>query len=88
LRPVPVRNRAGKEQICSAKPQLPCEIREGQFISSYWPQAELDFSNIDYWAAWDSHDRVYKLIEASRFEHWKSVTQQKKAFRNNKAESR
>jgi hypothetical protein len=69
-----------------SQPQLPCEIREGQFISSYWPQAELDFSKIDYWAAWDSHDRVHKLPEASRFKHWKSMSQQKKAFRNKKAE--
>lgn len=69
-----------------SQPQLPCEIREGQFISSYWPQTDLDFSKIDYWAAWDSHDRIHKLREASRFKHWKSVLQQRRAFRKKKAE--
>ena len=67
-----------------SQPQLPCEIREGQFISSYWEQAGLDFSKIDYWAAWDSHDKVHKLPEASKFKHWKSVFQQRRMFRKQK----
>ena len=66
-----------------SRPQLPCEIREGQYIESFWPQADLDFAKIDYWAAWDSRDHVYKLREASMFRHWKSVFQQRKAFRKN-----
>jgi len=71
-----------------SQPQLPCEIREGQFISSYWDQAGLDFSKIDYWAVSDSYDHMYKLREASRLKHWKSVLQQRRAFRNKKAESK
>jgi hypothetical protein len=39
-----------------SQPQLPCEIREGQFISSFWDQAALDFSKIDYWGVWDSYE--------------------------------
>jgi len=35
--------------------------REGQFISSYWPQAELDFSNIDYWAGSGDHAQRHFL---------------------------
>jgi hypothetical protein len=62
-----------------SQPQLPCEIREGQFISSFWDQARLDFSKIDYWLVCDSYDHTYKLREASIFEHWKSVFQQRRA---------
>jgi hypothetical protein len=64
-----------------SQPQLPCEIREGQFISSFWDQAGLDFSKIDYWVVCDSYDHTYKLREASIFKHWKSAFQQRKAFR-------
>ena len=64
-----------------SQPQLPCEIREGQFISSYWPQADLNFSTIDYWVVWDSEDRVYRLRQASRLKHWKSVWQQRRAWK-------
>lgn len=64
------------------QPQLPCEIAEGEFISSYWDQAILDSSEIDYWAAWDSRGKVYKLHEASRFKHWKSNLQQRRELRN------
>ena len=67
-----------------SQPQLPCEIREGQFISRFWDQAGLDFSKIDYWGVWDSYDHVYKLPEASRLKHWKSVFQQRRAFRKNR----
>jgi hypothetical protein len=67
-----------------SQPQLPREIREGQSISSFWDQAGLDFSKIDYWAVWDSYDHVYKVPEASRFRHWKSVLQQKRAFRKSR----
>ena len=69
------------------QPQLPKEITEGQYITSNWPQDEIDFSTIDYWAAWDSHGRVHKLREASRFEHWKSIHQQKREWRKKKSES-
>jgi hypothetical protein len=64
-----------------SRPQLPCEITEGKFVTSIMDQADLEFSNIDYWAAWDSHGRVHKLRQASRIKHWKSVLQQKWAFR-------
>jgi hypothetical protein len=67
-----------------SQPQLPCEIREGQFISSFWDQSGLDFSKIDYWGVFDSYDHTYKLREASRFKHWKSVFQQRRAFRKNR----
>lgn len=63
------------------QPPLPCEITEGNYITSMWPQADLDFSNIDYWAAWDSHGRVHRLQEASRLRHWKSVFQLKRSFK-------
>ena len=59
-------------------PQLPCELTVGKFISSYWEQDDIDFSEIDYWAAWDSHGNVHKLREASRLRQWKSVRQQKR----------
>lgn len=64
-----------------SQPQMPSEITEGKYIESYWDQADLDFSTIDYWAAWDSHGRIYKRQEASRFRHWKSVRQQKREWR-------
>ena len=67
-----------------SRPQLPCEITEGKYITSIWDQADLDFSSIDYWAAWDSHGRVHKLREASLFEHWRSVIQLKRSFRKRK----
>jgi hypothetical protein len=63
------------------QPQLPCEITEESYITSKWPQAEIDFSTIDYWAAWDSHGRMHRLHEASRLRHWKSVLQLKRSFR-------
>jgi hypothetical protein len=67
------------------QPQLPHEIHEGQYISSYWPQADLDFSKIDYWAVWDSQDRIVARVrEAGRFRHWKSVRQQKREWRKKK----
>ena len=68
-----------------SQPQLPCEITEGKYITSYWDQADLDFSTIDYWAAWDSHGRVYKLQQASWFKHWKSAIQLRWSFRKTKA---
>lgn len=68
-----------------SQPQLPCELKEGQFVSSYWPQDELDFSIIDYWAVWDSTDHAYMLREASRFKHWKSVFQQRRASKKKRA---
>lgn len=67
-------------------PTLPCEISEGQYIVSFWPQAELDFSTIDYWAAWDSRGRVYRLQEASRLKHLHSVLQRRRAFKKRKHE--
>lgn len=67
-----------------SQPQLPREITEGQFIVSYWDQDDLDFSAIDYWVARDSHDRTYKLREASWWKHWKSVRQQKRDWRRKK----
>ena len=63
------------------QPALPCEITEGRYITSIWPQADLDFSTIDYWAAWDSHGRVHRLQEAPRLRHWKSGFQLKRSFR-------
>ena len=35
---------------------LDCHVKSlnGQYIVSFWPQVDLDFSTIDYWAAWDS----------------------------------
>lgn len=65
-------------------PRLPCEITEGRYITSLWPQADMDFSAIDYWAAWDSNGRVYRLPEASRLKHWRSIFQMKRAFRKRK----
>jgi hypothetical protein len=62
-----------------SRPQLPCEITEGKYITSIWDQAGLDFSTIDYWGAWDSRGRVHKLREASLLNHWKSVIQRKRS---------
>jgi hypothetical protein len=67
------------------QPTLPREITEGQFITSNWPQDDIDFSTIDYWSAHDSHGREYILREASRFKHWQSVRQQKREWRKKKA---
>jgi hypothetical protein len=75
----PHKSLAGMESV----PQLPVEIGEGQFITSNWEQDGLDFSKIDHWYANDSHGRVYKLREASRFEHWKSVRRWKRDWRKN-----
>ena len=68
-----------------SEPQLPCEITEGKYIISKWDQADIDFSVIDYWAAWDSHGRLHKLQEASWFKHWKSNFEFKRSFRKTKA---
>lgn len=65
-------------------PRLPCEITEGRYITSLWPQEGIDFSTIDYWAAWDANGRVYRLQEASRVKHWRSVLQMKRAFKKRK----
>lgn len=69
-------------------PQLPCELTEGKFVTSNWPQDGIDFSTIDYWAAWDSHGNVHKLREASRWKHWKSVRQQRREWRKNRAKKK
>lgn len=71
--------------VIDSRPQLPCEITEGKYVTSIWDQTGLDFSKIDYWGAWDSHGRVHKLREASLFKHWKSVIQRKASFRKKKA---
>jgi hypothetical protein len=81
IRLYPNNNFAGVD----SEPQLPCEISEGKYITSKWDQADLDFSTIDYWAAWDSHGRVHKLREASWLKHWKSTFQLKRSFRKKKA---
>ncbi len=63
------------------QPPLPCEITEGRYITSLWPQADIDFSTIDYWAAWDSSGRVYRLREASRLKHWRSTFRLKRSIK-------
>jgi hypothetical protein len=63
------------------QPALPCELTEGRYITSLWPQEGIDFSTIDYWAAWDSHGRVHRLQEASRFEHLKSILRLKRSVK-------
>ena len=70
------------------QPQLPFEITEGKFITSSWDQADLDFSTIDYWAAWDSHGRVYKVREASWVKHMRSTIQLKRSFRKKRLEAK
>jgi hypothetical protein len=67
-----------------SRPPLPCEITEGKYITSIWDQDDIDFSTIDYWAAWDSRRKVHKLREASLFKHWKSVVRQKTDWRKKK----
>jgi hypothetical protein len=69
------------------QPELPCEITEGKYITSIWPQADIDFSTIDYWAAWDSHGRVHKLQESSWFKHWQSRIRLKRSFRTRRTVS-
>ncbi len=74
--------------VYDSQPQLPREITEGQYITSFWDQAGLDFSTIDYWAAWDSHGRMYKLKQASWLKHLKSKVQLKRSFSKKKPESK
>lgn len=69
-----------------SRPALPCELTEGRYVTSLWPQVEIDFSTIDYWAAWDSQGRVHKLQEASRLKHWKSFFQLRRSFRKRRDE--
>ena len=71
-----------------SQPQLPCEITEGKYILSKLDQADIDFSTIDYWSAWDSRGRAHRLQEASWFKHWKSTFQLKRSFREKKAHSK
>ena len=52
---------------------------------SIWDQQGVDFSTIDYWAVWDSHDRIYKIREASWFKHMKSTFERRRSFRKKKA---
>jgi hypothetical protein len=54
---------------------MPCELTEGKFVTSYLDQEELDFSEIDYWEAWDSHGNFHMQREAARWKHWKSQWQ-------------
>lgn len=68
------------------RPALPCELTEGRYVTSLWPQAEIDFSTIDYWAAWDSQGRVHRLREASRLKHWKSIFRLRRSFRKRRDE--
>ncbi len=73
--------------VIDSQPQLPCEITEGKYITSKWNQADIDFSTIDYWAAWDSHGRMYKLQEAPWLKHWKSMIQLRRSFRKQRVKS-
>jgi hypothetical protein len=66
------------------RPALPCELTEGKYVTVVVDQEGVDFSTIDYWAAWDSHDRLHQKREASWFSHVKSRLQQKWAFRKGK----
>jgi hypothetical protein len=59
------------------RPVLPCELTEGRYVTSMWDQNDLNFSTIDYWAAWDSRGKIHKVREASRFNHMKSVLLQR-----------
>jgi hypothetical protein len=70
-----------------SRPHLPCEITEGKYITSIWDQSSIDFSTIDYWAAWDTRDKIYRCPEASRLKHWKSELRRRIAFHEKKAES-
>ena len=63
------------------RPALPCEITEGKYVTVVVDREGIDFATIDYWAAWDSHDRLYKVREASWFKHLRSRFRQKKEFR-------
>jgi len=67
-----------------SRPQLPCEITEGKYINSIWDQSDIDFSTIDYWAAWDSHGRVHKLREAPLWRHLRSLWYTKRHFKKGK----
>ena len=75
---VPLHPNAGLVAV-ETNPALPCELTEGRYVTSLWPQADIDFSAIDYWAAWDSQGRVHRLQEASRVRHWKSIFQRKRS---------
>ncbi len=66
------------------RPVLPCELTEGKYVTSVWGQNNLDFSTIDYWAAWDSRGKMHKVREASRLKHMKSVIQQRLEWRQKK----
>ncbi len=68
--------------VVDSRPQMPCEISEGKYVTSIWDQAGIPFSTIDYWAVWDSYGKDHRLQEASWFKHWKSVVQRK--FHNKK----
>jgi hypothetical protein len=61
----------------STVPQLPCELTEGKYIESIWPEAELDYATIDYWGAWDSRGEKHVLREASYLRHWTSAFQRR-----------
>ncbi len=66
-------------------PELPCELTEGQFIAMTFDPDELNISEIDYWAVWDSHGRRYKLREAPLYKHWISRWQLWRSRRKTKA---
>jgi hypothetical protein len=68
-------------------PTLPCELSEGKYVTSLWPQSDLDFSRIDYWAAWDSKGNIHKLREASLLKHWKSEFGWRRELRRKRAAS-
>jgi hypothetical protein len=70
-----------------SNPQLPCELTEGKYVTSYWNQDDLDFSTIDYWTARDSRGKEYRLYEASRWQHWKSVRYMKREWKKQKVKS-
>lgn len=67
-----------------SQPQLPCELTEGKYITSYWNQDDLDFSTIDYWTARDSRGKEYRLYEASHWQHWKSLRRMRQEWKKNR----
>jgi hypothetical protein len=71
-----------KPFVCmDTEPALQHEIKEGEYVTTFLDQADVDVTAIDYWQAIDSTGRVYKLRQASWLRHWRSERRRKQAHR-------
>jgi hypothetical protein len=68
-----------------SNPQLPCELTEGRQVVTNIDQAGLRFNEIDFWYAYDSLGRYYRLRVAPWYMHLWSKWMRKRMWKREKA---